>query len=376
MLLLTACALPGFITGGVVLQMRADFALGETALGIAFSVYWGVAAVASAPAARLAERIGPRAAMRLGGAIAGVTCAAIALLVDSATPLVALLGVGGLSIACATPAVNTLILRSIPEGRKALAFGLAQSSLPGGLLLAGLGVPALSETLGWRVVFAAAALLALVAAIGAPRGTAGHDAARAAAAAAEDPGLRPLGLMVTGVSLGTGAVGALNAFLVAAAPAAGVSGSVAALTLALGSALSILTRIVAGLHADRRPGAALATVAALMACGAAGFGLVSTQAPAPFLVGALLVLALGWGWMGLFSFSVVNRYAKAPERATGVMQTGFFMGGVLGPVAFGVLVESGSFARAWLVAGAGALAAAIVVFAGRRLTAPARVEAA
>jgi len=370
--LVTACAVPGFITGSVVVQLREDFALSELALGVAFSVYWGVAAVASTPAAKLVERIGAGAAMRLAGLIAAASCATIALVVSSALPLVGLLAFGGLSMALATPAANVLLVQSVAPDRRALAFGLAQSSPPGGLLIAAFAVPVLAAPLGWRPVFVAAALFAVVAVALVPGRV---TSAAAAATPGRDgaPDLRPLAIVMCGVTLGNAALGAINAFLVAAAPDAGVSGSLAALTLAAGSALTIALRIALGARTDRRGGAdPLPTVIALLALGAAGFALVATQSAGLFLSGALLVLTCGWAWMGLFTYAVVTRYAVAPEMATGVMQTGFFAGGVLGPVSFGLVVQVGSFTLGWVAATLGVLVAAGAVLAGRRVLPPHR----
>ena len=179
-----------------------------------------------------------------------------------------------------------------------------------------------------------------------------------------------LTVVAAGVSLGCGAVGALNAFLVAAAPDAGVSGATAALVLALGSGLSIVARLAVALRADRGRGDPLLTVAALLGAGGLGYALVAVGGAAPFLGGALLVLTLGWGWMGLFTFSIVSRYRAAPERATGIMQSGFFAGGVVGPTVFGVFADSWGFGPAWLAAAAGSLVAAAVVGVGRSALAP------
>lgn len=372
---MTACALPGFLSGSLVGQIREDFPLSEAALGIAFSTYWGVAALASTPAAKLVERVGASASMRLAGAIAAGSSAAIALFVDSALPLILLLAVGGLSMALATPGANALLVRAVPTERQALAFGLSQSSPPAGLLLAGIAVPAVAAPLGWRPVFAGAALLALAMAalVRAPA----HSEAPPRPPARSEPArdLRRLALVMSGVTLGNAALGALNAFLVAAAPDAGVSGSAAAITLAIGSAATIVLRVGLGVRADRRGGDALPTVVALLAIGAAGLALVVTQSSWIFLGGAMLVLVFGWGWMGLFTYAVVNRYAGAPETATGVMQTGFFAGGVLGPVGFGLLVETGSFTVGWASATVGMLVAAASVYAGRRLLPPHRSRA-
>jgi len=112
---------------------------------------------------------------------------------------------------------------------------------------------------------------------------------------------------------------------------------------------------------------ALPTVAALLAAGAVGFALVTTQSRPLFLAGAMIVLLFAWGWMGLFTFAVVNRYPATPEAATGIMQTGFFAGGVLGPIGFGVLADVGSFQLAWSVVTAATLVAAITVVGAQRV---------
>jgi MFS family permease len=371
--LLTACALPGFLSGSLVAQIRDDFPLGEVAIGLSFSTFWGVAAAASTPAAKVVERIGSSAAMRLAGAIAAGAAGAIALWVDSGVSLVVLLAVGGLSMALATPGANALLVRAVPPRRRALAFGLSQSSPPAALLLAGLAVPTVAAPLGWRPVFVGSALLAIGAAALVPGGLSGT---RSSASPVQEgaPDLRPLALVMCGVTLGNAALGALNAFLVAAAPSAGVSGSAAAVTLAVGSALTIPLRIWLGGRADRRGGTdPLPTVVALLAAGAAGFALVATQASWLFLGGALLVLVFGWGWIGLFTYAVVTRYLRAPETATGVMQTGFYAGGVFGPVGFGLLVETGSFTLGWITATVATLAAAAAVMVARRTLPPHRV---
>jgi hypothetical protein len=96
--LLTACALPGFVTGSVVLEIREDFPLGPGALGISFSTFWGMSALASAPAGRVVERLGPAWGMRLAGGIAAASSAAIAAWAGSALGLTLLLAVGGTAI--------------------------------------------------------------------------------------------------------------------------------------------------------------------------------------------------------------------------------------------------------------------------------------
>ncbi|MBI3257172.1 MAG: MFS transporter, partial [Actinobacteria bacterium] len=69
---------------------------------------------------------------------------------------------------------------------------------------------------------------------------------------------------------------------------------------------------------------------------------------------------------GLFNLAVVKNNAGSPGAATGITQTGTYLGAVVGPLLFGVAVDAGSYSLAWLGAGVMSLAAAWAVQAGRR----------
>ena len=65
------------------------------------------------------------------------------------------------------------------------------------------------------------------------------------------------------------------------------------------------------------------------------------------MVGALVAFALGWGWPGLFNLAVVDRNREAPGSATGVSQTGIYVGAAAGPAAFGALAHTAGYGTAW-----------------------------
>ena len=107
-------------------------------------------------------------------------------------------------------------------------------------------------------------------------------------------------------------------------------------------------------------------VVALLTVGSLGFGLLATGAVAPFVAGALLAFALGWGWPGLFNLAVVELNRHAPGAATGVTQTGIYVGAAAGPAGFGLVQSEAGYAVAWAIAGVLVLlAAAAFAYAGR-----------
>ena len=69
--------------------------------------------------------------------------------------------------------------------------------------------------------------------------------------------------------------------------------------------------------------------------------------------------------------AVVRHYPAAPGAATGMVSGGLNVGGVVGPFAFGLLVEHFSYPVGFVATAASALIGSIAAVAGRR-----RLEAA
>jgi predicted MFS family arabinose efflux permease len=105
---------------------------------------------------------------------------------------------------------------------------------------------------------------------------------------------------------------------------------------------------------------------ALLVSGAGGFALLAVGEPAPFVAGVFVAFALGWGWPGLFNLAVVDLHREAPGAATGISQTGIYVGAAGGPAAYGLLSSAIGYAAAWGVAGALSLVAAAAVASAAR----------
>jgi MFS family permease len=362
-----SAVLPAFLIGAVAVQARDDLGFGEAGLGIAEGVFFLGAAVTSISLGRLAERIGPGRAMRIGAGLTAAVDVGVAVSPSFGWVLLCLLA-GGVSNALVQPAANIMVARLIRPGRQGLAFGIKQSSMPAATLLGGLAVPALALTVGWRWSFVAAAALA-VAAIGlVPRGVAdrGRRQERSAGRPGDAP-LRPLVVLAVGVGLGAASAGAMAGFLVSGAVDTGLGPGTAGLALTVGSAFGVTCRLWAGARADQRPGGHLRVVALMLVGGAAAMVVLALGIPWLYLVGTLLAFGAGWGWPGLFNFSVVRHNPNAPGAATGITQTGTYVGAVAGPLVFGAVAQDVSFGVAWLVVAGCYLAAAVAMLAGRAL---------
>ena len=84
------------------------------------------------------------------------------------------------------------------------------------------------------------------------------------------------------------------------------------------------------------------------------------------LLGAFVAFGSGWAWPGLFNLAVVRLNPGAPAAATGITQTGVYIGALSGPVLFGIVVDRFGYSLAWTLAGLSLATAAGGVVVGRR----------
>lgn len=362
---------PGFLAGSLAVEMRREFPLSEFGVGLAFAGFWLVGAIFATPFATLTRRIGILWTLRLAAGILVITSLAIAALVHDEVTLIALVGVSGLAPALAGPATSIIIMSVISMRHQALALTMASASPPLGLMGAGLAVSALTGSVGWRGLFVlCAALGLLLLAVSAMLRTPLPVPARRAKGAEPARGRRALVVMLCGVVLANAATGGAVIYIVAAAPDAGIDLAVAAMLVAIASAVSIVFRMGLGAWIDVRRADPFGTVIMLLAAGAAGYVLLAVSGPLGYVGGVILALIPGWAWVNLLLYGVLGRYRDDVVVPTGMVQTTFFVGSVVGPLAMGALVSTLSYTVAWSVLAAAVAAAAITVaVAGRRLPA-------
>ena len=360
----TATVLPVFLLGALSVQISADLGFDPAALGLVVSAYFGVSALVSLPVGKLVEKFGSRLTSRVGLIGASIAMLLTAVLGQSFTWVVVLVLVGAWTNVMGQLATNLTLARAMPPGRLGLSFGVKQACVPLATLLAGLAVPTVGLTVGWRWAYVIGAGLALAALVVAPRGSGRGE--RSTDSSAE----RATGaLAVIGVAAGLGAASStgLSIFLVASAVDSGVAPGLAGLVLTLGSVVAVLMRMLHGWLADRRSGGHVVVVAGCLILGAAGVVLLAVPGSVALVVGTVLGFGLGWSWPGLLQFAVVRLNPTAPAAATAIVQVGVYAGGCLGPVGFGLIATGLSFATAWVVAAGAMLVAGGGVLVGRRM---------
>lgn len=355
------------MVGALGIQLRADLGFGLGQLGILASAFFAASALGSTVLGRLAQRLGAARSLRTGALTTAAAMLAIAGLARSWEALVALVVVCGFANAFIQPAANLALAQGVSERRRGLAFGIKQSAIPLAGLLSGAAVPLFGVLIGWRWAFTTVAVAALASAaatrlIGPPAPP--PQGGRAVTSSPTSTG-RQLVLIAIAGGLASGAANAMGAFIVDAGVQGGLSVSAAGALLSFGSVVGLTSRTGAGWLIDRRGGSGLRMVTGLMAGGALGMatlaaGVVIGSSPL-LVVGVAIGFGAGWGWPGLYHYGVVQLRPHAAAAATGSVQTGVFIGGLIGPAVFGWAVETSSYAVAWAGAGVALVGAAITM---------------
>ncbi len=370
----TVSVLPVLLLGGLAVLIRGDLGFGELGLGVAIGSFFAASAAVSLPAGSLSDRLGPQRTIALGLVATIITMAGIAVLPGSLSSLLPWLVAAGAANALIQVGANHLLAVAVPATRQGIAYGVKQSAIPLAAVLAGLSVPAVGLTIGWRAAYALAAGIGLVVTWLLWRGA--HDAEQPARSTARhgDAPISALVVLALGAGLATTASNALAGFSVSSSVAGGIPQDVAGLLLTAGSFLGMSTRILAGWLADRWSRGSLLLVIGLLVVGTVGFSVLAlAPRSVPLVVGATLVAFIGaWGYSGLVLLVVARTNPSAPAVAMAIVRMGPNSGAVVGPLAFGAIVEHAGYVAGWGVAAGTTLAAALLVLVGRVLLLPVR----
>jgi predicted MFS family arabinose efflux permease len=244
-----------------------------------------------------------------------------------------------------------------------LVFGLKHTAVPVAAMLGGLAVPTLALTVGWRWAYVAAAFVAfaVMAAVPLHRGPTLPERRSHEARRRPRTPIATLAALSVAAALAHTGLDAIGAFVVPYAVSVGVSEGGAGILLTSGSLAGMIMRLTSGWLVDRRQHTGLPWMASLLFVGSLGFLALASGAGTLLIPGILLTFAGGWGWAGLLTFIVVRANPDAAATATGIANTGKYVGAATGPALFGYLAERVSFSLAWWLAGGVLLAAAVMV---------------
>lgn len=366
---LVLAALPLFMVGGLAVQIKDEFAFTEAALGSAVTIGFVVGALCAPFGGRFADRIGPKTALYLGTSLSVVSLVGLGGLTTGWGTLVAFLCLAGLAVAITDPGLAILVDRAIPLAKQGLAFGIKEASIPAATLAAGIAVPAIALTIGWRWAFAVGAIPWLMVLVLLPgldaRPRFDREEQPAPSDSVRGQKRRALLLASAGAALGTAAASGVGIFLTDSAVAMGLSPGSAGILLAIGSVAGIVARVGTGVIADRTGGPQFKLIALMLTFGSLTMALGGTGNTALLVLGTIGAFTGGWAWTGIFFLSLVKANPERPGAVAGLGTAGLGVGNATGPILFGVAAQSFSYGVAWLVAAVLAGGAAILMAAAR-----------
>jgi len=323
--------------------------VGYFELGLAVTTFSVVSGLTQAPMGFLVDRIGGRQVLAAGLLLGGFAFASIAFSQSYAWLIVAAL-LGGLANCVYHPADYAILSESIPESRIGRAFsvhtfaGFAGGAIAPPLLLGIAAVAGLDSSLiaagGFAWVVAAVVFLMPAAP--------GPQQARPTASRNEGirdiltPTVLGLALFFTLLALSSSA---MSTFAIAALIAGhGVSPGAATAALTAYLAAAAVGVLAGGPLADRtgRHGDVAAAGFALSALIALAIAVASL--PAPVLVAAMGLTGFLFGAIQPSRDMLVRKAAPpgAAGRVFGIVSTGFNIGGIVGPLLFGWLMDHGA----------------------------------
>ena len=341
----------GFLPGFLATSLRDDLGIGRGQVGVLVSLHFGCTGIGSVFGGRLTERFGARIVIIADMAIVAAAATFSAVIGEYWALLVAAV-FAGFAYSLVNAGTNVAVGRAIPLSRRTTAMSLKTAGVPLMAVVAGGAGPPIASAVGWEPVVAVTALVAAVTAV------------IAGLTFADD---RPPPMEKrTKVPLPAGFYWyPVGAFLLIAGSQPLYSWTIAYLEQALGaapglaggvsagaSACGVVIMILSARSADKEgPEARLRRLVVLIGINCVGTVLVLVgefTGIAVVALGAVIGIGAQLAAIGTMHAAVVDRAPDAIASATGITMTGYYVGALASPVAFGLLADAtGTFAWSW-----------------------------
>ena len=354
--------LPGFLVGALSVQVADEFGVTEATYGWGLGGFFLSATLGSKVLGGVAQRVGPRRQVVASLAASVVAQLFIAALASSFWLFVGALAVTGLANSANQSAIN-LLLSTAKLPRLGLAIALKQSGMPAASLLGGLAVPAIALTVGWRWAYVIGAVAATLAALNILRVVQPIGAMERGVVPQPRTERRTLVMASAGLGCMAFAAGALNAWIVSSGVDAGIDEARAGLLLSLGAGFGIAIRLAIGFRIDRIAARPFRLAGIFSMVGALGISLLAISTPVVAVLSTILAFGAGWVWPVFTNFGIVTANREAAAAASGITQTGVYIGVFAGPLLSGILIEAVGYSSMWLVTAAVMVAGASISMA-------------
>jgi CP family cyanate transporter-like MFS transporter len=347
----------GFLPGYAAVSLQDGLDVSRGAVGLLVSLYFGSTGCCSVLAGSWTHRLGPRrslvAVMLL---VAG--CAALGAVLESYVVLaVTALAAGG-GYALVNTSTNAVLGAVVAPRRRTTAMSIKTAGVPTMATLAALFAPAAADrwswtSVWWTVAVVAAAVSGAVWLVLPPdrlQSSHGPDLTRVRSR----PPPSFVWFAVAAFLLIAGSQ-PLFSWLVPYVEerfdtSAGKAGVVAAVATALGTARLVVNGPVADRRGASRRLDQMVTLSLATALGLALVAVGGVFGVGVVAVGATIGIASQLATVGSMHAAIVDRAPAAVAAATGMTMTGYYLGALVSPVGFGVLVDlTGTYRWGWWI---------------------------
>lgn len=366
--MLLAAIMPQYLLPSLVVEMRHDFAVSDTQLGLASAAGFAFAAISSVTVGSHLARRDARLGVAAAAILLSASCLGMAVLAGSSAAVVGLMIFGGVGAGIVSPSLYELVATGTRGAGQGMALGLLSAAPQMSAFVAGLALPLIALPLNWQLAYVISAIFTLITAVliwqvSAPRSEDLAGSRVATGHLLRSPLLIRVGVAASLVS--AGGLG-LRAFLVLAAIDSGLSPSAGAALFSLAALITIISRVMIGASADHSDRDPWGQSSMLMMLAAAGLLIMVIGSPIAVVIGTIIAGGFGWSWQAPLNLALARHYPDAAGVAIASVLTGFYVGGVIGPLAVGWLVHSAGFQAAWIACAALSAGGAVCVqFAGR-----------
>lgn len=365
---------PGFVLGFLAVPLQADLGLDRWQVGLLVGVFFGATGLGSLVAGDVAERIGPRASVVIDQ-VAVAAMLVVGALVPHYAVLLGSAVVGGAGYALSNTGTSIAIAATLPPHQHGVALAIRTAGVPFLVSVSAVVAAAAAEAVGWQPVLAGYAPLLLAVAVFAgaalPSGRESPNHRDRQSPASPLPrgfGWFPLAAfaLISGTQ-------PLFSWMVPFLHEAGeVSMSVAGALTSAGALAGVVGMIAIARVSDRTAPTKRVPAVVLLCLLTVGGDLLLVAGmalgAAPMVAGLVIATVSQLAAISLMHAAVVAAAPNAVGRATGVTMAGYYLGALLGPPLFGLVVDrTDTYAAAWLTCAALVLGSAGAFWRCRRV---------
>tara|TARA_B100000676_G_C18054347_1_gene833389 strand:- start:33 stop:1148 length:1116 start_codon:yes stop_codon:yes gene_type:complete len=342
----------GFIPGFLATVLSEDLDISRGKIGLIVGIYFGATGIGSIPAGRFTDKFGARKIATINMLLVAGSSLLIAIFNSYAIWIIGSV-VGGMGYALGNTSTNVAIGHAVPIERRAMAMSVKTSGVPLMATIAAATAPWAANVWSWQrvVVFNA-----IVAAITGLFTYIVLDDNRSESTTGAAPTPLPKDFYWFGIAafLLIGGSQPLYSWTVSYleesldAPAS-LSGGI----MAIASFTGVIVMICNGIWADRLGALKrIPLVMLLLSISALSVGLVilgTVIGTFIVVIGLTLGVSTQLAAIGTMHAAVIDKAPKSVGRATGITMTGYYLGALVTPAGFGLLVDiSDTYIYSWL----------------------------